>query len=368
MPDGTNDYEGIVLVPGPSAAMLNQRQLLDYRDHRRDLIQWHLREGRDPDRAVGYAESTVERRASDIDVWYRWVWERDGSYTTRPTQADTDDYMRHLAQTDYSDTHRANTQKSMKSYWRWRGSEWKPSIVFSSNDSATTPRDYFTRDERQQLENAALSYGTVDTGSRDSDSLTADQRRELAVRYRTPIEHVEGIPLQQANGFKVPSIVYTTLDAALRPIEVGRARVSWVDIENAVLRIPSDDSAKGREHWIVSLREQTSRMLSRWLDERSRYPKYADSDRLWLTREGEPHSSRTLNYLLDQLCDEAGIDTANRSLTWYAIRHSTGTYMTREDGLAAAASQLRHKSVTTTRKYDQTPAEDRRDALDSIHD
>lgn len=40
--------------------------------------------------------------------------------------------------------------------------------------------------------------------------------------------------------------------------------------------------------------------------------------------------------------------------------------MTREEGLAAVQSQLRHKSSETTIKYDQTPIEDLRNALDRI--
>jgi integrase len=53
-------------------------------------------------------------------------------------------------------------------------------------------------------------------------------------------------------------------------------------------------------------------------------------------------------------------------MSWYSIRHSVGTYMAREEGLAAAQAQLRHKSVETTMKYDQVPVEDRRDALDRM--
>ena len=54
-------------------------------------------------------------------------------------------------------------------------------------------------------------------------------------------------------------------------------------------------------------------------------------------------------------------------MSWYAIRHSVGTYMTREEDLAAARAQLRHRSVQTTMKYDAAPVEDRRDALDASH-
>jgi len=67
--------------------------------------------------------------------------------------------------------------------------------------------------------------------------------------------------------------------------------------------------------------------------------------------------------LLDNLREIAGID---RDFSWYSIRHSTGTYMAREEGLAAAQAQLRHKDTATTMKYDQAPPGDRRDALDRM--
>ena len=38
----------------------------------------------------------------------------------------------------------------------------------------------------------------------------------------------------------------------------------------------------------------------------------------------------------------------------------------REEGLAAAQAQLRHKDTATTMKYDQAPPDDRRDALDRM--
>lgn len=81
---------------------------------------------------------------------------------------------------------------------------------------------------------------------------------------------------------------------------------------------------------------------------------------------GNRYGSQSLGRLLRELCDDAGIDYVNRSMSWYSIRHSVGTYMTKERDLAATKAQLRHKSVKTTMKYDQVPIEDRQDALDKM--
>jgi len=156
------------------------------------------------------------------------------------------------------------------------------------------------------------------------------------------------------------------LDAGLRPVEVGRAKTTWVDTENEVLRIPQEESSKNRENWVVSLTGRTASALERWMEERERYDRYDGTDSLWLTTHGNPYGSKSLGRLLRRLCDDADIPTENRQMSWYAIRHSVGTYMTAERDLAATKSQLRHKSVKTTMKYDAVPVEDRRDALDNM--
>ena len=130
-----------------------------------------------------------------------------------------------------------------------------------------------------------------------------------------------------------------------------------------MLRIPEKDSSKNVDNWTVSLRRETTEYLAQWIAEREMYKKYAGTDQLWLTRHGNPYSGKSLRVLLNNLRRIAGIEC---DFSWYAIRHSTGTYMTREEGLAAAQAQFRHKSEQTTMRYDQAPVEDRRDALNRM--
>jgi len=39
---------------------------------------------------------------------------------------------------------------------------------------------------------------------------------------------------EKIDGWKIPSLVWTSLDTGLRPVEVGRAQTSWVDTSNEV--------------------------------------------------------------------------------------------------------------------------------------
>jgi integrase len=172
--------------------------------------------------------------------------------------------------------------------------------------------------------------------------------------------------LNSGYGWDIVSLVLTSLDAAFRPVEVQRAHPGWVDVDNMLLRIPREDSSKNEDNWRVSVIKRTATALDRWLDKRDDDAMYDDRDELWLTREATPWSSRSLSRLIKRLCDDAGIETGGRSMTWYSIRHSTGTHLTAERDLKAAKDQLRHKSSKTTMKYDQVPVEDRRGALENM--
>jgi len=358
--------EGIVLIPRPSRNFLNERQRIAYKTYRENLIKWLSRIGKNPETLEGYAPDTAKNYAAILDKFFRWAWEDDG-FTTDIRHEDADAYLSRLiiADTEYSSSHLHNVKLALKAYFRYCDDvdEWESDVQIPSSSGVSQPKDYISLEERKALREASLEYGTIPAYA----ALEPGERQEwklfLARRFGKPATDVSPQDWKRANGFKYPSILHTALDAGLRPVEVGRARTYWVDIENAALRIPEGDSSKNEDNWVVSLRRETAEYLARWLEERELYTKYEDTNRLWLTRHENPYGSSSLRYLLENLCEIAGID---RNITFYALRHSTGTYMAREEGLAAAQSQLRHKSINTTAKYDQAPVEDRRDALDRI--
>jgi site-specific recombinase XerD len=365
------ELEGIPLVPEPSRARLDDRHAMDYREHRRALIEWLLVLGKNPGKATGYAQRTALNTAQRLDLFYRWVWDERDGYTTNIRHDDADAYTRHLARADESDYSRNNTQSALKRLFKWRkhergGELWEPSITFTEPSGGTEPRDFLLEEERQQIREAALEYGSIPSYA----GLTPQERDKwkayLAQRFSKPKRAVTSDDWDRANSWKFPSLVWTSLDAGLRPIEVERATISWVDVENAVLRIPKEESSKNVGNWTVSLRDSTANALTAWLDERARYERYDDSEKLWLTRESNPYGTSALRHVLKRLFQIAGIEQESRKVSWYMIRHSVGTYMTREEGLAAAQAQLRHKSESTTMRYDQVPVEDRRDALNRM--
>lgn len=360
-------YKGVVLSSSKSDKALNERQRIAYVEHRKQYIDWLLTQGKNPAEREGYSRDTIKVYATIHDAFMRRVWVDHGGYTTAVTHDHADNYIYHLCDSEenYSQSYKHNVKLALLAYFRFRTDldDWDCPITISSASNASQPRDFLTSDERRKVREAALEYGTVPAYS----SLTPDAREKwrayLARRFGKPMNEVSPDDWKRANGFKYPSLVCTALDAGLRPVEVGRARVGWVDLDNGALRIPYDQSAKNEENWAVSLTDETTTYLARWLEERELYEKYDDTDRLWLTRHANPYTSSGLRPLLENLREISGIQ---REFTWYAIRHSTGTYMAREEGLAAAQAQLRHRNIETTAKYDNVTVEDRRDALNRM--
>ncbi|WP_277541314.1 tyrosine-type recombinase/integrase [Haloarcula laminariae] len=361
-------YENVVLISVPSHEYLNERQVIAYKNHRKKLIKWLKREGKDPESLEGYAHDTARNYATIIDRVHRYVWDHRGGFTLDVTHDDGEEYLKEqkLADEDYSHSHLHNVQLALKCYFRYangENDEWEPSFKIKSKSTSKKPKDYVTLEERQAIREASLEYGTVPSYDYLSPEKRSEWKTYLARKFGKPKNKVSKADWDRANGFKYPTIVHTSLDAGLRPVEVGRAKTYWVDVENAVLRIPEAESSKNEENWVVPLQQETAEYLGLWLTEREMYDKYDDTDALWLTRHGNPYSGSSLRVLLDNLTEIASIE---RDMSWYAIRHSVGTYMAREEGLKAAQSQLRHKSVETTMKYDQVSTDDRRDALDNM--
>ncbi|MDR9429987.1 MAG: hypothetical protein RI568_04705 [Natronomonas sp.] len=137
-------------------------------------------------------------------------------------------------------------------------------------------RDYLHRGAFKQLYSAALEYGSV----KSYHSVTPEERD----RIKTYLARLEGVPkekigpeeFKEANSWKVPSLIAVTLDTGLRPIEVGRASVDWVNLDSHELNIPKEESTKNEAYWNCTLKNRTVNVLSRWLDERATYEKYQD--------------------------------------------------------------------------------------------
>jgi site-specific recombinase XerD len=367
-----NKVDGIVLVTDDAKEYLNPRQEITYREHRRNLVEWMLGLGKTPEKAEGYSHSTVKNRMNRLDLFYRFVWDRKGRFVQKLTTDDADDWMRHLARQDMKESTKNHYQKAAKTLFKWKREarnknvEWEPEIEYSDPSTTYTPRDYLTKDDRRKLREAAMSYGSVPHYNSVTPSERDRWKTYLAQRLQKPKDEITMKDWQKANSFKYTSMIHVALDAGLRPIEIKRSNVHWVDTENGVLRIPREESSKNRENWIVALKQETSQILERWLDERDTREKYDGRDALWLTMYENRYDKDSFRDVFRKVAKEANLDLENRDLTPYSIRHSTATYVAEEEGLAVAAQQCRHKSKRTTEKYEHSSTTRQQDAVNNI--
>jgi site-specific recombinase XerD len=369
MTDPPTTVEGIPTATQKTISQLTDKQLLDYRQHRVNFIQWLLNLGKDPQHFEGYAQSSARTRADKHDQFCRWLWSEYDGYTLSITTDHADAYLKEVAFRDLKPSSRPSYQKAVQAYFKWKhhekgGSEWDNDRSFYHRPDTTIPRDYFTQEERRKLREASLEYGAVPNYHSVSPSERTQWKRYLAQRFSKPIDDISKDDWQRANGWKYASMVWVGIDAALRPIEVERASVEWVGDEG-VLWIPRSDS-KNDQRWEVALTDRTTNALQKWLTQRSNYAKYDDTDSLWLTKYGNPYNKDSLSRLVKRLCENANIETGNRKATWYSIRRGTITDMVTEGDLSTARQQARHKDPRSTMRYDQAPTERRQDVLERI--
>ncbi|AGM10944.1 integrase [Halorubrum tailed phage 7] len=361
----------IVVVPKTMDGVLTDRQLVDYKDQRVKFLSWLLNVGKNPHRASGYAPYTVYSDAYRTARFDKWVWQQHDEYKYPPDEQDAHDYIDHLTYSSKGQVENGKLQEGIEHLNKWLQHttgepEWEFKVSFRSSSGNLEPRDYLSAEERRAVRQAALNAGNIPAYNSLSPAERRGWKQHISKILGKPYEDVTPEDWGEVDGWEVTSLVWASLDAGFRPDEVGKAKVSWVDTENGVLRIPHEDSSKNEGNWTVTLTDRTTTALQRWLRERENRPRYDDSELLWLTSHGNPHGSKSLSRLIKRLCDEAGIDYENRQMSWYTIRHSVGTHMAHHRDLKAAKSQLRHKSPKTTMQYDNVSVEDRRDALDKM--
>lgn len=359
-------------------AILNNKQYVVYRSSMDEFIEWMVTEGKDPENRKGLSYGCAYDYTKRLDQLYRYAWEElprttleiDHDLADSLVEALFKDEFNTQKDKPYSNGSKRKFNDALRKYFEWRSGEyetesWSPPHKFNGEEHQ--PADFFTHEERQMLREASLEYGTIPAYSYCSPEQRDELKAHLAQKLGKPKSDVSPADWRRNNeSWEIPSLIWISLDAGLRPIEVERANVDWLRPEKQTLLIPKESSAKGRENWEVALKSQTAEIAKRWLVEREHLEKYGGSDALWLTREQNRRSSASLCPLIRDLCEEAGIDLSNRDITWYSIRHSLGQYMTDIGGIEQAQAQLRHKSLDSTMKYTKPTLEQRRKTLDKL--
>jgi|APHM01.1.fsa_nt_gi Phage integrase family. len=364
-----------------AVAMLTHAQQVEYALYRAGFIDWMRECGKEPDKGIGLSESSVENYARRHHQLMQWLWELTDYVTATPKQHHADALIIALDDntitqqngSNYSGSSKRKFSNVLEKWFAYRqyaygADPWEPAVELT-DDPPEQSADYFVRGERARLWDAAKTYNTPPT----YDSLSPEERD----RWKAYIAQLLGKSKEDVmpadfrklrTSWKYPSLVGATLDGALRPIGINRLRVQWLHLDAGRIIIPPEHTAKSTEgdgKHKIALRDRTILALSRWLAQRENKTKYDDSDRVWLTRKGNPYTSKTLNYLLDNLLEEAGIEQDGRKLVWYSFRKSTGQYVEEESDDLTTAAILR-TTQENVKNYSDPTHETKRDILERI--
>ena len=140
----TNEQKEIhtsTVINRPTREQLNERQLVEYKNHKQWLIDWFLHVRKDPAKAEGYACTTVSQVTQKVDEFYCWVWDEHGTHTPPITAEDAENYVSYLipAEGNYTTGHISNIRRYLQRFLKWRRQdlsddvEREPARTFSDN-------------------------------------------------------------------------------------------------------------------------------------------------------------------------------------------------------------------------------------------
>jgi integrase len=337
----------------------------DYERFKIDLLRWLLNEGKDTYRREGFAESTVKTTHYKVEEAYRWLWETEGEFTKEITPHRATELLDQLMRNSpHPDSYVHTFEKCIRRLFKYfreqknrEVKEWEHDIPIEpsrGSDDKEHTKDRFYPEEMNRLYEVALDEYSIKSYWAAEPDERAELKRFIAQQQGVKLGEVGEDHFKKASSWKYPSIIAVSADLGLRPIEVGKMKVDWLNLPQNTINVPASESTKNKESWACEISSKSRNALENWMQERQSYEQYDDSPYLWLTKYGNQYKSRSLNKVLDTLMERADLDEGNRTLSYYSFRHGAASIWTEKEGIAKAAEQVRHSNLSTTKKYLRT--------------
>lgn len=360
---------------------LSDDQLMQLNDIQRDVYSNKLsrfseylsKEGKNPVKGIGYSDKSIRPRITRFHRVVKWLWGVEEEITVEITTEDANKINKALWTDDlhqyngnpYVSGSKRKLNGVLKNWFEFQGVEWTPKYKFSDDDPKKENRpDPYMRSELKLLWEHSLTYKSIPSYNNLSPSERDRWKVHIAQELGKPKENVVPDDWGQINNdWHVPSLIRTSRSHGWRPDLIGRMKVEWYESSDKAIYIPKGEAPKNDAYWRADLTDEGSLALDNWLEQRALMDLYEGRDEIWLNRKGNPYSSGSLNRLLRNLMDEAGIKKRGRKLVWYSFRHSIGTYVFAETkSLKLVAEQLRQKSRASAEQYVHPLPEVKREA------
>lgn len=157
---------------------------------------------------------------------------------------------------------------------------------------------------------------------------------------------IEAIPPGKEESLRNRAIIETLYGSGLRVSELVDARISRLDLEEALMIV----EGKGSKERLVPVSPVAVSLIREWLGQRERMNvKPEGNDILFLNRRGRPLTRVMIFYIIKELAALAGV---KKNVSPHTLRHSFATHLL-EGGanLRAIQEMLGHESISTTELY-----------------
>lgn len=351
---------------------LNSRQSEIYSAKLARFADYLQQEGRNPKKKIGYADTAVEERVYRFHRAVKWLWTQH-EVKTEVTTDDAEKINLALEEDQfckgdgepYVEGSKRKFNDVLRNWFEFQNVDWTPEYEFVDTEAKKKNKpDPYTLSELKQIWETSLTYKSIPSYNNLTPSERDRWKAHIAQELGKPKDRVVPDDWDRINNdWHVPSLIRTARSHGWRPDLVGRMKVDWYDPADKAIYIPKGEATKNDTYWRADLTDEGALALNNWLEQRRLMELYDGRDEIWLNRKGNPYSSGTLNNLLRNLMDEAGIKKRGRKLVWYSFRHSIGTYVFAETkNLKMVAEQLRQKSRTSAEQYIHPLPEVKREA------
>ncbi|MFW5905916.1 MAG: hypothetical protein ACOCUO_03640 [archaeon] len=117
---GLADGRTLNLVPEQNRERLNEQQLIDYVEYRRDWVEWLRITGKNPKKREGYSDYTAYETAYKTARFDRWAWGKEGRYTVPPAPERATEYVGDVvAFRDVSNSTKGKIEEALVRYYDW---------------------------------------------------------------------------------------------------------------------------------------------------------------------------------------------------------------------------------------------------------
>jgi integrase/recombinase XerC len=152
--------------------------------------------------------------------------------------------------------------------------------------------------------------------------------------------------------------------SGIRVSELVELEMADIDLQEGVLRV----RGKGRKDRLTPIGSQAIKAIQRYFDLRTqdqRSQQAGHTGRVFLTKHGEPLSTRSVRRKLDKYLVQAGLDPG---ISPHTLRHSFATHLLNNGAdLRSVQELLGHQSLSTTQIYTHLTTSRMKEVYDQAH-